>query len=388
MPAELRSRVTSAPGTLVHASADRLLANVVSGTSIDEVLLDRTWTGTPPSYDFPSLGTVTFGLRYAGQLRIEERGPHVFALDLGPDPDDYARVLLDGVAIAGRWPGQMSKLTSDAVDLPPGWHDIVLDYTQSANTSRVRFTMTTPSSPAAVIDKTLLRPVRTSGFLSRGGLYNATLPLVDATATAPGVKTLDMMVDAPAGAIVEFVDVFFHLQNPRPEIAAALIRPSGVDPLPIAAIPPFDGTYDYWPARTLYAGSEVAVPGGWQLVVTDSVMSAGTGAIYYPAVVATYTRGADPPFAREMIYTSPARPLLGTSVNVTVDAELRGAALAIAVRTGNAQTIEAAEWIAIDAGSERALEVIDELIQYRLAITGDGWQYPTVDRVTLEMTAP
>jgi hypothetical protein len=105
----------------------------------------------------------------------------------------------------------------------------------------------------------------------------------------------------------------------------------------------------------------------------------GAGYIYYPALLATYRGGPDKPFADAMTYVSPPHALDGTLAAIRVLGDLDGATLVVEARTGSETTLGTAPWQPPEAVPPGAL------VQYRLTVTSDGWQYPTIDRVELDV---
>ncbi|HUS32214.1 MAG TPA: hypothetical protein VMZ53_27125 [Kofleriaceae bacterium] len=371
-PSELRARVTSAHGVTVTASPDRVFAARAPDISIEPSLIDRTFGSAVPPYDFAGVSTVYYALRYAGQLRVETTEARVFAFDLGTDTTrDYARLLIDGKPIAGRWPGLMDQLTSEPLELTPGWHDILLDYAQSDATARLQLTMSSATRAATAIEPMVLRPVRDGGLLT--SVYrNENINLVDGAALDVALK-----LDAPAGATVQFLDAYFTLYSQtRTEMTASLEGPGGADPIMIPTTASYDMLYDYFPNRT--AAVNAPVDGTWHLVLTDNSPTT-TGYIYYPALMATYRGGPDKPYAETMSYVSAPHDLRGTLLAIRATGELDGAQLVIEARSGSETTLEAAPWQSPEATPP------GELVQYRLTLTSDGWQYPTIDRVELDI---
>lgn len=365
MPSELRARVTTAQGVSVVASNDRLLASPVAGIAVEPTLVDRTFTNAP-GYDFAAISGQYYSLRYAGQLRIDAEDAQTFALDLGGDATDYARLVIDGNTVAGRWPGRIDQLTSDPVPLAPGWHDLILDYAQATGTERVKLTMGSAPIPADH-----LRPVRNGGLLARS-VNTSTIALVDG-----GTKTIDMPMTMPAGATIELVDVFFQLANqPRTAMMVDVIDGAKSDALAIPEKPAYENMYDAFPGRRAFAGA--ASEPMWQLAFTDLDPMATGPYVFYPALIASYRGGPDMPFATTMTYVSGTREVTGTIVDARAVGKLDGVAVTLDVRTGTAAAIDAASWQAPPLESEG-------VVQYRVSIDNDGWHYPEIDRVELDV---
>jgi hypothetical protein len=379
----LRVRVTDATGVVVTAAADRVFLGNQPGSSVEQTLVQGSWPNTPPSYDLFGIGNINYGLRYGGQLRVDTAEPYTFSLDIGNAVGDYARLIVDGVPVAGHWPGGIQMATSAPIALAPGWHDLVLDFGDASVTAHVTLTMATPTSPAAPIAAARLRPVRTGGLLaSVQGLLTS---LVDApNAATPGVAMIALPLSAPPDAVVDFVDFFFQVVNEtRTDLTIALVQPAGSETLPLPATPPYDNAFDYAPNRTMLAGAPVA-SASWHAVFTDSVPTGSAGFINFPFLIASYHGGPAAPFSQAMSYVSAPHAIDGAgSIDaIRVRADLHGATMVAQLRTGDAASIDTAAW------TDAPIAPAGPLVEYRLAITSDGWKYPTVDEVEIDYTIP
>lgn len=375
----LRARVTAAHGAIVVGADDRMLQDLQAGSSVEAQLVDTRWAALPPSYDLHGISGGDYSLRYAAQLRIDVAGTYVFTFDLGGSAGDYARLFIDDQIVASHWPGEPEK-PGETIELAPGWHDLLLDYADQAS-SRLQLVMSGPDQLGAPIAAARLRPVQTGGLLA--SVVGPTTALADAAPYAPGVTVVDLPIDAPADAVVDFLDFSFVLQNAhRTEVAAELAQPAGADELAMTPEPTYEGTWDYMPDLTKLVGAPVA--GTWQAVFFDRVPSGGNaGQVAAPALVASYHGGPLAPFAQTMTYTSAPHALDGarTLDAVHVTADLRGAALVVEVRTApDADSLAAAPWVAVGDATP------DALLQYRLTVVGTGWQYATIDRVEIDYT--
>jgi hypothetical protein len=67
---------------------------------------------------------------------------------------------------------------------------------------------------------------------------------------------------------------------------------------------------------------------------------------------------------------------------------LDGAQLALAVRTADSEDeLAAAEFVDVADGDIPDVAA-GQLAQYRVSITGDGWQFPVIDAIELDYIAP
>ncbi len=376
----LRARVTTAPGVVVSGSPNRVFAAALAGDSIEPVLVKRDFQGQPPTYDFATLGNGDYALRYAGQVKIDNTALYGFTLNIGSDFGDYVRLMIDGATIAGDWPGQIATLSNASVQLTTGWHDVILDYTQHDQNSTIELDLTTPGA-SGPIPSDRLRPIRTGGLLAF--VVAPQQDLVDASPDGPGVTTIPFAIPAPQGAVVDFVDLFFQLANQtRTDLAIDLDLGSASDPMPLPATPVYEGQYDYLPDHTGLAGGGAAAT--FQAVFTDNIQGGPVGTIYYPYLVVSYHGGPAAPFAATGTYVSALHPTTGAIElgPITVTGDLHGAAMTIEVRTS-----EDAPWTTVGNGAVPSIAAGDA-IQYRLTITGDGWQDPTIDKIEVDYAIP
>ena len=87
-----------------------------------------------------------------------------------------------------------------------------------------------------------------------------------------------------------------------------------------------------------------------------------------------------------MTYTSLPRatPTAGEIDRVHVEAQLAGATLAVAVRTAHdAAQLANQPWTMVD-GDTPPNVTAGEFLQYQLVITGDGWEFPSVESVEVD----
>lgn len=371
-----RARVTTAPGLMVSAAQSRVFAAPIAGEAIEPSLIDHAFGYGPPSYDFYGLTANEYALRYAGQVRIDHDGLYGFAIAIGGEPGDYARLMIDGQTVAGQWPGQVDQLTVPGVQLAAGWHDLILDYAQYVATATVQLTMVTPGG-SGPIPGDHLRPVRTGGLIAYASAASAIL--VDASA-APGVTTVPFTITAPDDAVVDFGDLLFLLSGEtRTDLAVELDHGTGIDPMPLPAKPAYDAIDDYLGAHTALAGSP---PGGaWSAVFTDNVPGGPQGTVSGETLIVSYHGGPGAPFAQQMTYVSAIHPTPGATAigPIMVTADLHGATLQLEVRTSG-------DWVPVANGAAPAVTA-GETVQYRLTLTSDGWHAPTIDRIELDYSA-
>ena len=352
----LRTRVTDAHGVTVVGSQDRIFTHPISATSIEPVLLDRTWNGAVPSYDLQNIQNNDHSLRYAGQLRVDADSDVTFALDEGGVSQHYARLLIDGTRVAANWPGDPMKPTSDPVHLTAGWHDLIADFAMYSGNEHVGLI-----ANGATIDTMHLRPVRTGGLLAYNVGGNTTIGT-----NAMGSITFTLPV--PAGATIDSLDAGMSLSSSARAMVTVTL--AGMS-LPVPSSPSYEGSFDYWP--------ELPGTGSATVMETLATTSANASATY-PCLTATYHGGADAPFAKQLTYVSAAHSAGGTITAVRVIGDLHGAQLTVEVRTGDTNSIDTATWVAPETMPKGSL------VEYRLTVTSDGWVSPAIDRVEIDVT--
>ena len=76
-----------------------------------------------------------------------------------------------------------------------------------------------------------------------------------------------------------------------------------------------------------------------------------------------------------------------TSIDrIELGATLNGAKAEVFMRTAADETaLRAAEWMLVDGETPRVTP--DALLQYKIAVVGDGWAYPVIDRVAISYSS-
>jgi hypothetical protein len=386
----LRSPVADAHGVIAFGFGDRSLTVADGEAAVATIDVDFG-TNAPP-YDLGQPAD-SFGIRFAGQLRIDTPGAYAFRVDKGTDTTDGFRLWLDGQVIAAHWSGVPDVAASPAMMLDAGWHDLLVDYAEYQMDAQVHLYMTGPDGNELIVPAAQLRPAVPFGNTVAYIDQTATgLPIADATLGGPATTTFPLTATAPANAVIDAVDVGYGLYNVRSSDLTIMLDTGGGSLAPLAPTAATTGMYQYsyYPSLAGHASQSI-VP--WHIVVTDSVMGSPppmTGAtgpvLFYPMICVLYHGGTAVPFAKSFTYVSSARDTPGASalgpVHLTVD--LRGATLVMSVRTAaTADALDAAIWVDVGDGEVPAT-VAGDVLQYRLVVTGDGWQFPSIDRVEID----
>jgi hypothetical protein len=374
----LRVRVTDHPGLVAFGFDSQSLLDARGETAVPTI--DPSFGFAAPPYDL-DLGFDNFSLRHAGQLRIDTQGMYTFRAEA--DGDDQYRMWIDGELVVNAWNGAPAT-PSATLDLAPGWHDFVVDYADNIGEAKLRVLMSGPGLAEATIDPAHLRPAVASGLVAQfahGG---------DTTIDDDAVTLQDLTMDGPELAVLEGVDYGFGIKNHRlTDLTAELIDCSATKPLAISSSNVFVPTYFYFSGDTSCAGMPLDPVTPWRFRFTDSMPGNDNlpGPAYFdPILVASYHGGTRMPFARGVSFVSTPRATPGalrfTAIRVTGATD--GGRIEIGIRSAaDLDQLASAPWQVVENGSAPQLPA-NEFVQYQLALSSDGWQYPVVDRVELE----
>lgn len=376
----LRARVGAGDGLLASAFVGKGLLVPAGETAVSTV--DEDYGNSAPSHDLPITSTDAFSMRFAGQVLADAPGMYTFSADVGNEPLDLFRIWIDGELVANYWPPTPDRLTA-TVALTEGWHDVLVDYADESQGAKVELRMSGPGVADGPIDAMHLRPAVAFG-LTASFVEFANYPLMDL-----GVISVPLPVMAPGSAIIGAVDYGFGIASQRlSDLTISLIDCHGVMTLP----PLVSGTYFYFGHDPSCAGYPVT-PWSWR--VTDSVAgntvgTVGIPVLYNPVLIATYSGGDRMPFAPIVTFLSAPKRTPGAIgfAKVGITADLRGAVVMVEMRTGADETeLASASWVSISDDTVPEVTA-SEWVQYRLAITSNGWKLWTVDKVEITYVVP
>jgi hypothetical protein len=384
----LRARVTEDRGLVVHAFDGKGL--LTPGGESAVLTVDEDYGFNPPAHDVGVASFDRYALRFAGQVMIDQKGMYTFTADIGTEAGDLYRIWIDDKLVANRW-APTPDVSSVTLELEPGWHDLLVDFGEEDFTAKIKLLMSGPGIPSGPIDPQRLRPAVAFGLTAPFVALMA-YPLADASSTAPGVTQVDMPLVAPPGAKIGAVDYGFAIANQRlSDLTVDLLDCHGaktVSPLAVGV------AYYYYAADATCAGMPVMPAAPWAWRVTDNVpgndFTFGTPAVANPVLIATYSGGDRRPFSTAVTFVSAPHPTPGAIgfAPVEVTADLRGAALSVEVRAAaDAAALAQAAWVPAPADAVPSLAP-GEVVQYRLSILTDGWQFPTVDKVEVTYVVP
>lgn len=354
------------------------------------------WGMTAPPFDFTGVPN-SYTARFMGQLRIDHDATYTLATTTG-NTDDGSALYIDGHMVS-----RTSVLTdphpaSATLALTAGWHSIVVEVSGSQtnilggsdpHNVTLATTIAEGGGAAVPVPSDMLRPAVMTGAVANA--FTPSTPLND-TDVNGGVTTLPVPVSTPApptGAVVDSAGVLYVYKDATPSDYAVTLDERGTQlTLPSAR------NVVYLVADETGAGKPVpATAGDWTFTFVDSVPgNSGNPGKTDQSVIGLvgYTMHGGPkmPFAPTWTYVSAAHSLdsviaLGP---ITVSGALAGTTLAISVRTAaSTDALANAPWVDVTNGATPAV-MAAPFIQYRLVVTGDGWQYPSVDKVEIAYT--
>lgn len=378
----LRARVSAERGLIASAFDGTAMLTASGETAVSTV--DDNYAYAGPGRDLPLAAIDRYSMRFAGQVSIDTPGMYTFSADIGSEPNDLFRIWIDGVLVANLWPPTPSRLTA-TIPLTAGWHDLLVDYGEEDLSAKVQLRMSGPGIPDGPIDPQRLRPAVAFGLTAPFVAYQ-NYPLTDA-----GVVVIDLPLKAPVGAVIASVDYGFALANQRlSDLTVAILDCHGATTLPqLTTLAP----YYYYAADSSCVDTPVVPVIPWKFRITDTVPGNDPGPpalLYNPILVATYSGGDRIPFASAFSFVSAPKPTPGAIgfAAVEITADLRGALLTFEMRTGaDPAELASASWVPVESGAVPVLTA-SEFVQYRVAISGDGWKLASVDTVELTYVVP
>jgi subtilisin-like proprotein convertase family protein len=375
-PDRLRVAVGAQRGIVADAFDDFELVRPTARGFLSAPLLDQALGSAVP----PDSGITTangYSFHWACQIRIDVGGDYAFLVDT----DDGHRVRIDGQIITDKLSQTPVKETLPAVHLDPGWHDVVIDYTQYIAGSHARLTIANgPELAGMTIPLDRVRPVvpRTDrvaadydptdlAWPASGSVAYAFQPSIPTDATIAGID-VEYTLDAPHAANVE-VDAI------APDGSVAILRPQGTTDRTTAVI-------EY---KNSHALDGKLAAGTWHLQFVDRGGVNG-GNARDGAITVHYT-GGHAPIVPTSVYESAPHDLGGKSRidEVTYSASApTGTSVVVRLRTGtNADDLMAQPWSDPVTSGQPPIVGAGQLVQYRVELTSDGDHSPSFDWIEL-----
>jgi len=234
-----------------------------------------------------------FSVRWSGQLRIDVAGDYRF----DARGDDGYRLWLGGQLVLDALTGGGPQVTPP-IALDAGWHDLVVDLSNSAGPASLRVGVDTgPELAGMAIPRGRLRPAvgRSERLAAVSDDRSRDLP-------AQGESSVPLTVAAPAGARVTRVDVSVTAGHPRwSDLELAVQAPDGREAVVLPAGGAVRaGTFTERRSSNAVAGGPAAGP--WRLVVRDRG-TGGSGNVQGAAITVHY-HGGEPAVALSGSYES------------------------------------------------------------------------------------
>jgi subtilisin-like proprotein convertase family protein len=380
----LRVRVDQHPGLLMSGFDDKLLLGDCA-TTVD---------ATAPAYVDWQSGLPTdlgisvpdyFSARWSGQLRIDVAGDYAFRYNT----DDGQRVWLDGQLLLSAWDESYHDQVSAAHTLDVGWHDLVIDASESYATARAQLTVATgPDLVGQRLPVARLRPVegRAERFVQTVNHTDYAIPDMAPNGT-PGTVESKLTLVAPAGVVVSGIDVAYTFDHTYDgDLVFTLIAPNGAtnvlrSRVGQAAVVDESDFYD----GAILVGAPVA--GVWTLRVQDKAgQDVGTLRDFQ---INVHYAGGEAPIATSAAYESPIRDVgqLAALDAVTWSARTpAGSNVAVRLRSCAAADCAGEAWSAPltdPAGAPPALTG-RRYLQYRVELGSNGDAAAALESIELD----
>jgi subtilisin-like proprotein convertase family protein len=381
----LRAPVRGLVGMFQSGFDDGHLLGDVEHT-IDQVTPANTNWNTGNPGDLGMTAADDFSVRWTGQLRIDVAGAYTFR----SVTDDGQRLWVDGQRLLDAWDDTTHDQTSAALTLDAGWHDLVVDHSESAGGAIAVVSIASgPELAGQPLPLDRLRPVE-----GRGERYETGVDRTDRAIPAFGqAPDSQVTLTAPTGATVTGIDVSYSFTHTYwGDLEIRLIAPNGTQTL---LRDNTGGSTSGTTTQRLYTAALNGAPvaGTWLLRVNDTASSdAGTLLDFQ---ITPHYAGGEPPIATAGTYDSPVKDLGGTATLTRVawsERLVAGAGVAVRIRSGEtAAACTASAWSAPLAGPAGSTPAVPagRFVQYRVELTSNGERGPAVDEVTIDyLVAP
>ncbi|MFT3697683.1 MAG: hypothetical protein QM831_31370 [Kofleriaceae bacterium] len=372
----LRAKTTDARGLMAYLYALEE-TEYLTGIWFDKGPIDHdTLVPGPSDYGYAN----TWSMHYAGQLLIDHEGDYTVEVLHGADPDDVTRTFVDGELVAADWFGL--KQPAMTTHLTAGWHAFAADFGQNIGGAQVHLRITEAGGEAKPVGADHLRPA-----IARNQPVSLYTPAQTFTWADGGSATATFTTAPDDGRVIDTLDFMYILVGGvRAGLSATLANGDQIDPVTIRDTANetniANTPYDYDVLRSAFVG--MPMQAAWTFTVNDGKVDAVGGGIQQAVVIATTHGGTIvQPFSPTVVYTSDVKDTPGaTLLSFVVDAALDGATMKLEVRVaGDRGNLATAPWQSIEVG---AGVVGGDVAQYRVTLTGDGWQFPSVSRVELD----
>jgi Cys-rich repeat protein len=359
---DLRAPAGDVAGLIVDGFDDPFLMGPRGSVLHPGTLASQTFETDP--FGLP-LGTGSYALRFAGQVRIDVAGSYAFRVDSGQGH----RVWLDGTLVTDKLGIAAESTVTPPAELEPGWHDFVVDMHRN-NAASARLAVTVESGPVWVgetIPLENLRPVVGRSTRWAGALSLASLGMTD---TGTATQTLNIV--QPPGMTASRIDVTFSFTHPvQSSMQVRVDPPVGLTTTPVAT-GSLTGSGSYFRYLTMLPSTAGST---WNIIATDTVLDMMTGSLTSAGV--TIHGFADPaPFPTTYRFVSAPRDLGQVASFSHVKWALRqvgkDATATISLRTcDDAAACDAEPWTPVGEGPLPDL-LPRRFAQYMVDLTSNG----------------
>lgn len=376
----LRFAASGMDGLAVAAFDDsRMLGD--TQTAIDRAMPAARTYGTAAPADLGITAADDFSVRWTGQLRIDVGGDYVFRYVT----DDGQRLWIDGALVQDLFDATPHDTMTAAIALDPGWHDLVIDLSESVATAQATLSVVSgPDLVGASLPPARLRPVEARSERHDTG--------VDRTDRAiPDIGQIDstVRIDAPPGAKTHGIDVSWTFDHSyRGDLELTLIAPDGSQTL-VRDHVGGAATGTVTERVHVTALDETIASGVWRLRARDTT-SLDTGTLR-DFQLTVHHRAGQPPIAPAASFVSTVKDLgdmVTAYTSFAWQARLgAGTAIKVYVRSGDTMdAVLAAAWSTplVDPNGGSPPVVARRYFQYRVDFESDGDGAAMVDSVRLD----
>jgi len=341
------------------------------------------WAGGAPK-DLEITGTDDWSLRWVGQWRVETAGTYA----LRYSSDDGQRLWLDGTRLTNAWDQNSHELVTAPVQLDAGWHDVVIDHSETGGSAHAIVTIDSgPEGAGAALPPDRLRPIEGRGERHEHVANHNDIAIPDApSASVDGIADSTVGVGAPAGAIVHGVDVGIRYDHEwQGDLVITLIAPSGKTVTLRDQTGNQGGSFRDHYYRTDLDGE--AASGTWTVRFTD--IDPGAAGTIRDVELTVHTQGAgDPPIAPTAHFESAARDLGATASVTRVAWDARtplGTTAIVSVRACASPDCAQSSWVLLgDPSGTVPSNVKGRYVQYAVDFTSDGDHVPSVESISID----
>jgi len=350
--------------------------------SIDRLAPAAKYWNTGQPGDLGLTSADDFSVRWAGQLRIDDAGDYAFRYL----SEDGQRLWIDGVLRLDQFDDANHDATTAAIPLEIGWHDVVVDVSESTGTAQAFVGVASgPELVGAQLPLDRLRPVE-----ARTERFDAATDHTDRAIPDNGQAESSVVIGAPAGAKAYGVDVGWTFDHAfHGDLEIWLVAPDGTSTLLRDHVGA--GASGSVTQRTSSAAlDETTASGTWKLRIRDTV-SLDTGTLR-DFTLTVHHHAGHAPITDAATYESSIKdlgPMVSTYQAFAWRAALdAGTAVRVYVRSGDtAADVTAAAWSTplVDPEGGTPPVTARRYFQYRVELDSEGDGSAMLDWVRLDV---